>query len=51
MCRLRIVTNRMRSTLADDWFASLTVLACERSATLPLTLNEVFDHLSAHSAL
>lgn len=50
MSRIRIVKNRLRSTMVDDWFAPLTVLACERDATLSLKLDEIVDHLARHSA-
>jgi hypothetical protein len=32
--------------MVDDWFAPLTVLACERDATMSLTFNEIVDHLA-----
>ena len=50
MSRIRIVKNRLRSTMVDDWFAPLTVLACERDATLSLKLDEIVDRLAMHSA-
>jgi hypothetical protein len=28
--RVRIIENRLRSTMQDDWFSSLTLIACER---------------------
>ena len=48
MSRIRIVKNRLRSTMADDWFAPLTVLACERDAIMSLKL-EVIDCLVKQS--
>ena len=47
--RIRIVKNRLRSTMVDDWFAPLTVLACERDATLSLKFDEIVDRLARHS--
>jgi len=34
MSHIQIVNNELRSTMADDWFALLAVLACECNATL-----------------
>ena len=38
--------------MVDDWFAPLTLLACERDATptLSLKLDEIVDRLDTHSA-
>ena len=50
MSRIRIVKNRLRSTMVDDWFAPLTVLACEREVTLALNQNDIVDRLAVQSA-
>jgi len=49
MSRIRIVKNRLRSTMIDDWFSPLTLLACERDATLALKLDEIVDRLAVQS--
>ena len=36
--------------MVDDWFAPVTVLACEREATLSLKLDEIVDNLATQSA-
>jgi hypothetical protein len=33
LSRVRIVENRLRSTMQDDWFSSPTLLACEQEET------------------
>ena len=48
--RIRIVKNRLRSTMVDDWFAPLTVLACEREVTLSLKQDDMVDRLAVQSA-
>jgi len=35
--------NRLRSTMRDDWFASLTILACERDELENLNIEDVED--------
>jgi len=50
MSRIRIVKNRLRSTMVDDWFAPLTVLACEREVTLALNQNDIVDLSAVQSA-
>jgi hypothetical protein len=47
---IRIVKNRLRSTMVDDWFAPLTVLAYEREATLALKVEIVVDRLAMQSS-
>jgi len=35
--------NRLRSTMWDDWFASLTILVCERDVLENLNIEDVVD--------
>ena len=34
MSRVRIVKNRLRTTMKDDWFSSLMILSAERDIGL-----------------
>ena len=36
MSRVRIVKNRLRTTMKDDWFSSLMILSAER---------DILDHI------
>ena len=50
LSRVRIVKNRLRSTMQDDWFSSLTLLACEQDILNSLTVEEVIDNFARLSA-
>jgi hypothetical protein len=43
MSRVKIVKNRLRSTMNDDWFSALTILASERDITDSLPTNQIID--------
>ena len=43
LSRVRIIKNRLRSTMQDDWFSALTLLACERDISESLRVEDVVD--------
>lgn len=48
MSRVKIIKNRLRSTMIDDWFSSLTVLASERDIleSLQLQTKDIIDRFA-----
>jgi hypothetical protein len=46
LSRVRIVENQLQSTMQDDWFSSLTLLACERDISESLRDEDVVDKLA-----
>jgi hypothetical protein len=50
LSRVRIIKNLLRSTMQDDWFPSLTLLACERDISESLRVEEVVDNFARLSA-
>jgi hypothetical protein len=48
--RVRITKIRLRSTMQDDWFSSLTLLAYERDISESLRVEEVVDNFARLSA-
>lgn len=49
LSRVRIIKNRLRSTMQDDWFSSLTLLACERDICESLKVEDIVDKFAALS--
>jgi hypothetical protein len=49
MSRIKIVKNRLRSTMLDDWFSSLVILASERDVLDCLQSTEVIDNFALNS--
>jgi len=49
LSHVRIIKNRLRSTMADDWFSALTILACERDICEQLRVEDIVDKF-AHSS-
>jgi hypothetical protein len=43
MSRVKIIKNRLRSTMDDDWFSALTILASERDIMDSLSTNDIID--------
>lgn len=43
MSRVKIIKNRLRSTMNDDWFSSLTILASERDVMDSLAATDIID--------
>lgn len=50
LSRVRIIKNRLRSTMQDDWFSSLTLLACERDISDSLRVEDIVDTFAGLSA-
>ena len=46
MSRVRIVKNRLRSTMLDDWFSSLLCIASEKDILSSLDLNNIVDRFA-----
>ena len=46
MSRVKIIKNRLRSTMIDDWFSSLTVLASERVILESLQTKDIIDRFA-----
>jgi hypothetical protein len=46
MSRVRIVKNRLRSTMLDDWFSSLLCLASEKEILATLELANIVDRFA-----
>ena len=46
MSRVKIIKNRLRSTMLDDWFSALTILASERDIVDSLNSDEVIDQFA-----
>jgi hypothetical protein len=49
MSRVKIIKNRLRSTMLDDWFSSLVVLASERDILERLKSNDIIDKFALSS--
>jgi hypothetical protein len=49
MSRVRIIKNRMRSTMLDDWFASLMVLASEKDLLNNISVDNIIDRFAGIS--
>jgi hypothetical protein len=43
LSHVRIIKNRLRSIMQDDWFSALPLLACERDITKSLKVEDVVD--------
>jgi hypothetical protein len=43
MSRVKIIKNRLRSTMNDEWFSSLTILASERDIMDSLPATDIID--------
>jgi hypothetical protein len=50
LSRVRIIKNRLRSTMQDDWFSALTLLACERDISDSLRVEEIVDNFAGLTA-
>ena len=50
MSKVRIIKNRLRTTMLDDWFSSLMVIANEKDIVNSISIDNIIDsfaHLSA----
>jgi hypothetical protein len=50
LSRVRIIKNRLRTVMLDDWFSSLTILAAERDVVDSLKVEDVINDFSACSS-
>ena len=50
LSRVRIIKNRLRSTMQDDWFSALTSLACESDISESLRVEDVVDKFAGLTA-
>jgi hypothetical protein len=46
LSRVKIIKNRLRSTMSDDWFSALTILASERDIVDSLSVQEIIDNVA-----
>ena len=44
LSRLRIIKNRLRSVMCDEWMKALMILACEKDILCSLTNEEIVDN-------
>jgi len=42
----KIIKNRLRSTMLDDWFSALTILASERDIVDGLNTDDIIDRFA-----
>ena len=49
LSRVRIIKNRLRTSMADEWFSSLTILAAESDVLRSLTTDEIIDAFAESS--
>lgn len=49
LSRVRIIKNRLRSTMKDDWFSSLTLLACEKDVCDSLKVEDIVNKFAVLS--
>ena len=43
MSRVRIVKNRLRTTMKDDWFSSLMILSAERDILDRIRVDDIIS--------
>ena len=48
--KVRIIKNRLRTTMLDDWFSSLVVIANEKDMVESLPVDSIIDSFAACSA-
>ena len=48
MSRVRIIKNRLRSMMLDDWFSALTILASEHDIVDSLNSDEITGRWHSH---
>jgi len=49
MSRVKIVKDRLRSTMLDNWFSALLVLAAEKDLLDTINENEIIDKFASCS--
>ena len=50
MSRVKIIKSRLRSTMLDDWFSSLMILASEKDVVDKLSVDNIIDSFAGSSA-
>ena len=43
LSQVRIIKNRLRTSMADDWFDALTILAAESDILREISIDEIID--------
>jgi len=43
LSRVRIIKNRLRTSMADDWFSSLTILAAESDILHTISIDDIIN--------
>ena len=49
LSRVRNIKNRLRTSMLDDWFSALTILASEADVTKSINIDEIIDSLANSS--
>lgn len=49
MSKIKIVKNRLRTTMLDDWFSSLTILASEKDILDQISVETIIDKFATSS--
>ena len=49
MSRVRIIKNRLRCTMSDDWFSSLMVLSAEKDLLDSISIDDIIDRFALSS--
>ena len=49
LSKLKIVKNRLRSSLCDDVLSSLMLLACEKDLLCDITTSDIINRMANHS--
>jgi hypothetical protein len=49
MSRVKIIKNRLRSSMLDDWFSSLMILASERDILEAISADNIMDSFASNS--
>lgn len=49
MSRVRLIKNRLRTTMLDDWFSSMMVLASEKDILDNIPVDRIIDHFATLS--
>ena len=49
MSRVRIIKNRLRTTMLDDWFSSLMIIAAEKDIVNKIPVDRIIDQFAISS--
>ena len=50
LSRVRIIKNKLRTSMADDWFSALTILASEQDIMQNVSIDEIVTSFSLCSS-